>query len=107
LAELEKLLAEEISRVQTAPVSEADLRRVRMQLRRQRAQQLYSTRARANALGHFAVYYNDPSLINRVWDRYDQISQADIQKAAQKYFIPANRSVITTIPKPAVAGGAR
>jgi len=107
LAELEKLLAEEISRVQTAPVSEAELGRVRMQLRRQRAQQLYSTRARANALGHFAVYYNDPSLINKVWDRYAQITQADIQKAAQKYFIPTNRSVITTIPKPASAGGAR
>ncbi len=107
LAELEKLLAEEISRVQAAPVSAAELSRVRMQLRRQRAQQLYSTRARANALGHFAVYYNDPSLINKVWDRYDQISQADIQKAAQKYFIPTNRSVITTIPKPASAGDAR
>ncbi len=107
LGELEKLLAEEISRVQTAPVSAAELSRVRMQLRRQRAQQLYSTRARANALGHFAVYYNDPSLINKVWDRYDQITQADIQKAAQKYFIPANRSVLTTIPKPAGAGGAR
>ncbi len=107
LGELEKLLAEEISRVQAAPVSVEELGRVRMQLRRQRAQQLYSTRARANALGHFAVYYNDPSLINKVWDRYDQISQADIQKAAQKYFIPANRSVITTIPKPASAGGAR
>ena len=107
LAELEKLLAEEISRVQTEPVSEAELSRVRMQLRRQRAQQLYSTRARANALGHFAVYYNDPSLINKVWDRYDQITQAEIQKAAQKYFTPANRSVITTIPKPSGAGGAR
>ena len=107
LAELEKLLAEEIGRVQTTPVSEAELRRVRMQLRRQRAQQLYSTRARANALGHFAVYYNDPSLINKVWDRYDQITQAEIQKAAQKYFDPANRSVLTTIPKPAGTGGAR
>jgi len=107
LAELEKLLAEEIGRVQTTLVSEAELRRVRMQLRRQRAQQLYSTRARANALGHFAVYYDDPSLINKVWDRYDQITQAEIQKAAQKYFVPANRSVLITIPKPAGPGGAR
>jgi predicted Zn-dependent peptidase len=107
LAELEKLLVEEISRVQAAPVRDAELGRVRMQLRRQRAQQLYSSRARANALGHFAVYYNDPSLINKVWDKYDQVSPADVQKAAQKYFIAANRSVITTIPKPTGAAGAR
>jgi predicted Zn-dependent peptidase len=101
LAELEKLLAEEIRRVQTAPVSDAELSKVRMQLSRQRAQQLYSTRARANALGHFAVYYNDPSLINNVWNNYRQVTTADLQRVAQKYFRESNRTVVTTMPKSA------
>jgi zinc protease len=74
-----------------------------MQLRRQRTQQLYSTRARANSLGHFAVYYNDPGLINKVWGIYEQITNADIQRVAQKYFIESNRTVVTTLPKPAAA----
>jgi len=101
LAELEQLVAEEIRRVQTAPVSDAELSKVRMQLSRQRAQQLYSTRARANALGHFAVYYNDPSLINNVWQNYQQVSATDLQKVAQKYFRDSNRTVVTTLPKSA------
>ena len=99
LAEIEKLLAEEIRRVQTTPVSDAELSKLRMQLSRQRAQQLYSTRRRANALGHFAVYYNDASLINKVWTIYRNVTPADLQRVAQKYFRESNRSVLTTLPK--------
>jgi len=101
LGELEKLLDQEIRRVQTAPVSDAELGKVRMQLNRQRAEQLYSTRRRANALAHFAVYYNDPSLINNIWKIYQKITAADVQRVAQKYFRDDNRSVLTTLPKTA------
>jgi zinc protease len=101
LAELERLLAEEISRVQAAPMSDGELSKVRMQLTRQRAQQLYSTRGRANALGHFTVYYDDPSLINNVWRNYQQVGLTDLQRVAQKYFRESNRTVITTLPKTA------
>ena len=107
LAELEKLLLEEIRRAQEIPVSDAELSKVRMQLRRQRAQQLYSTRSRANSLGHFAVYYNDAGLINSVWDQYDRITKADLQNVARRYFTEANRSVVTTMPKAAAATGTR
>jgi predicted Zn-dependent peptidase len=103
LGALEKLLYEEIQRIQKSPVEDSELNKVRMQLRRQRAQQLYSTRSRANSLGHFAVYYNDPGLINKVWARYEQITQADIQRVAQKYFTDSNRTVVTTLPKAAAA----
>ena len=103
LGALEKLLYEEIERIQKSPVEDSELNKVRMQLRRQRAQQLYSTRSRANSLGHFTVYYNDPGLINKVWARYEQISKADIQRVAQKYFTDSNRTVVTTLPKAAAA----
>jgi zinc protease len=104
---LEKLLYEEIARVQATGVTAAEIDKVRMQLRRQRAQQLYSTRSRANSLGHFTVYYSDPRLINSVWDQYDRITQADLQKVAQKYFTENNRSVVTTVPKAAAAAEGR
>ena len=103
LGALEKLLYEEIARIQKSPVEDSELNKVRMQLRRQRAQQLYSTRSRANSLGHFAVYYNDPSLINKIWARYEQITKADIQRVAQVYFTDSNRAVVTTLPKTAAA----
>jgi len=107
LGELERLMLEEIRRVQENPVSDADLSKVRMQLRRQRAQQLYSTRSRTNSLGHFAVYYNDAGLINSVWDNYDRVTKADLQRVARRYFSESNRSVVTTMPKAAAATGSR
>jgi len=103
LGALEQLLYDEIARIQKTSVEDSELNKIRMQLRRQRAQQLYSTRSRANSMGHFAVYYNDPSLINKVWGIYEQITKADIQRVAQKYFIESNRTVVTTLPKTAAA----
>ena len=107
LGELEKLLYEEIERVRTEPVEEWELKKVQMQLRRQRAQRLYSTRARANGLGHFAVYYNDPELINSVWQNYDRVSLADLQRVARTYFRETGRTVVTTIPTARTAKEAR
>jgi predicted Zn-dependent peptidase len=103
LSELEKLIYEEIARLQNEPVSHGEIEKVQMQLRRQRATQLYSTRSRANALGHFAVYYNQPELINTVWDKYEQVTQTDLQQVARTYFKETSRTVVTTLPKPAAA----
>ena len=99
LAVLEKLLYEEIARLQNEAVADSELDKVRMQLKRQRAQQLYSSRSRANTLGHYAVYYNDPQLINSVWRKYEQVTKADLQRAARAYFSERNRTVVTTLPK--------
>jgi zinc protease len=99
LGELEKLLEEEIDRLKNESVGDEELKKVRMQLRRQRAQQIYNTRSRANALGHFAVYYGDPGLINGVWRQYESISAADLQRVARRYFTENNRTVVTTMPK--------
>ena len=101
LGELEKLLNDEIARLQNEPVADWELEKVQMQLRRQRAQRLYSTRSRANSLGHFAVYYNDPELINSVWLRYERVTRADLQRVARGYFKDTQRTVVTTLPKSA------
>jgi predicted Zn-dependent peptidase len=101
LAELERLLDEEITRVQNEPVADWELKKAQMQLHRERAQRLYSSRSRANALGHFAVYYNDPALINTVWRNYERVTQGDMQRVARRYLNPRNRSVVITAPKAA------
>ena len=101
LGELEKLLYEEIARLQNEPIAEWELKKVQMQLRRQRAQRLYSTRSRANSLGHFAIYYNNPDLINSIWRKYDQVTRADVQRVARAYFKESSRTVVTTLPKSA------
>jgi zinc protease len=101
LRELEKLLDFEIARVQNEPVAEWEFKKVQMQLRRERAQRVYSSRSRATSLGHFAVYYQDPGLINSVWRNYDRVTRADLQRVARQYLTPHLRSVVTTMPKTA------
>ena len=76
---------------------------MQLQLRRQRAQHHYSSRARANALGHDAVYYNDPQLINSAQYKFAQVSKSDLQRVAGAYLKANRRTVVTTMPKPATA----
>lgn len=99
LATLEKLVYEEIERLREELIANWEHDKVRMQLRRERARQLYSTRRRANSLAHFAVYYDDPALINTVWQKYHKVEKADLQRVAKTYFSPTNRTVVVTMPK--------
>jgi zinc protease len=106
LAALEKLIYEDIARLQNEKIADWELSKVQMQLRRQRAQQRYSTRARANAFGHYAIYYNDPQLINSLQQKYSEVTKGDLQRVARTYLNETQRTVVTTMPKPAPAKGA-
>ena len=106
LAVLEKLVYDEIERLRHEPIADSELDKVRMQLRREQAQQRYSTRRRANSLGHYAVYYDDPNLINSVWQKYYSVEKGDLQRVVKKYFNEGNRTVIITMPKPKAAAAA-
>ncbi len=99
LAELEKLLYEEIDRLRSELIADSELEKVRMQLRRDRAQLLYSTRRRATRLGQYAVYYEDPALINSVWRKYQSVEKSDLRRVANTYFSESNRTVVITMPK--------
>jgi zinc protease len=99
LEEVEKLMTEEIEKLQNEPVADWELEKVRMQLRRQRAQQAYSSLGRAIQLGQAAVYYNDPDRVNTFEERINRVTAADVQRVAKKYLVPTNRTVVTTIPQ--------
>jgi len=99
LADVEKAIYEEIERVKNEPVADWEIEKVRMGIRRQRAQQLQGTLSRAVSLGILAVYYGDPNLINLIEDKYNQVTKEDIQRVARTYFKDTNRSVVTTVPK--------
>ena len=78
-----------------------------MQLRHQRVQQLQSTSFRARLLGQYAVYFDDPGLINTIGEKYLQVSKEDVQRVARTYLKQSNRTVITTMPKPTETAEAR
>src|SRR6266852_3361458 len=106
LKQVEKLVYDELDRVKTQPVTDAELQKVRMALKRGKVEQLEGTLGRAEDLGENAIFYNDPSVINTANDKLMSVTKEQIQKAAQTYLIDTNRTVITTVPKPR-AGGAQ
>jgi predicted Zn-dependent peptidase len=110
-AEVEKLLYEEVERVKNEPVADWELEKVYASLRRQRAQSLQGTLSRSLQLGNYAVFYNDPGLINTFEAKLRSVTKADLQRVARTYLTEANRTVITTTPKAAAparpSGGAQ
>lgn len=100
LADVEKVIYEEIERLKNEPVADWELEKVRMAIRRSRAQQLQSTLSRAISLGTVAVYYGDANLINQIEGNYNRVTKEDLQRVARTYLKDTNRTVVTTVPKP-------
>ncbi|MBV9768167.1 MAG: insulinase family protein, partial [Bryobacterales bacterium] len=100
LKEIENAVYAELDRVKSEPLADWELQKVRMTERHQTAQQLESTLYRAYLIGEFASIYGDPNLINTRFDRIQHVTKEDIERAAQAYLTPENRTVLTTLPKP-------
>ena len=98
LSELESMVYKDLEEIKTQAVADWELDKVRLQLRREHAQSLYSTRSRANALGYYAVYYGEPDLINQLEEKMSQVTKADLQRVALTYLKQNNRTVVTTLP---------
>jgi predicted Zn-dependent peptidase len=94
------LIYANLDRLKNEPISDLELEKVRMLVRRAGVEQLESTQGRATNLGESTVFYNDPNLVNTWPERYLSVSKSKIQEVAKKYFVSSNRTVVTTVPKP-------
>jgi len=101
--QLEAAIYEEIEKTKTGPIAPWEMEKAQNTMRRQQAQAITSSLQRAIQLGEYALFYNDPNLVNTRLDRILKVTAADVQRVAQKYLTKENRSVIITLPK---AGGA-
>ena len=64
-----------------------------------------TTFGKADMLASFALFRNDPAYIRTALEPFDKVTPADIQAAARKYYIPANRTTIDRVPE--AKGGAK
>jgi predicted Zn-dependent peptidase len=102
-AELEAAIYEEIEKVKTGRIEDWEIEKARNSARRSYLAGLTSSLQRAMIMSLYAVYYNDPNLINTRLDRITAVTAADVQRVAVKYLTPENRTVVITAPKPAAA----
>jgi predicted Zn-dependent peptidase len=108
-ADVEAALLEEIEKIKTGPIEAWEIDKAHNNAIRQQAAALTSTLQRAIQLGEYALFYDNPNLVNTRADNYKKITAADVQRVARKYLTKENRSVVITTPKAAAPakGGAK
>jgi zinc protease len=98
-AATEKVLYEELARLQTEPVPDAELRKAKNQKLVGLYRRLKTIEGRANMIGTYQVFQGDYSKAFDEDKRVDAVTTADIQRVANKYFMPKNRTVATLVPE--------
>ncbi len=103
-ADVEAAADAEIERVKTGPIEEWEMEKARNTARSRLVSSLAGSLYRAMLLSQYAVYYDDPGLINTRADRTMKVTPADVQRVARQYLVPENRAVVITNPAPVAAG---
>ena len=104
--EAEKATLDEIERLKTEPVSDAELDKARNQLVANALRARETVAGQGFAMGEALVTLGDPERVNTQIARLQSVSAADIQRVAQKYFVQSNRVVVRYTSGPGEQGGA-
>ena len=96
--DVEAAINEEVERLQREPIADWELDKAKNSARRGSIQSLQSSLGTAIRLSEYAVFYNDPSLINTQFQKFAAVTKDDVRRMAQKYLKPANRTVAVTTP---------
>ena len=104
---LEAAIDAEIDKLKSAPVADWEMEKARSSARRTLVASLDSSLQRAILLSQYALFYDNPGLINARADRIAAVTPADVQRVARQYLVRENRTVVVTHPKPAPAEGGR
>src|SRR5215471_10249892 len=96
IEDVESQIEEEITNAMSAPVTAAELKRVRTAMRRRDVAIRTSVLGRAQRLADDAIIYNDPNRINTSNARITTATPADIQRVARQYLKPENRVILET-----------
>jgi zinc protease len=100
-------LIAELDRLRNEPISTSELQQAKNQFARDYIFSRESNKDKALTLGHAAVIHNDLKTADGEFDIFMNITQADVQRVARKYFTPDNRLVITIMPKTSGGGVTR
>jgi predicted Zn-dependent peptidase len=98
-ADAEAAIYEEIERLKKEPIADWELQKAKNATRRNFFGGLESSLSRAITLSQYAVFYNDPNLINTRVDKVAAVTKEEVQRVANKYLRDTNRTVVVTMPK--------
>jgi len=105
IGDLEREIYAEIEKVKSGPIAAWEIEKALNSQKRSFVSGLGSSLQRAVILGQFALFWNDPNLINTYVDRIGRVTAADVQRVARQYLVETTRSVVITNPKAAGTQG--
>jgi len=91
----------QVAKLQNEPVDAETLERARVKMRSALYDEVegFFGFGRADLLASFALFYDDPARINDIERRFAEVTPQLIQKTAQEYLRPTNRTILTVTPK--------
>jgi predicted Zn-dependent peptidase len=100
-ADILKAIDEQVARLQTQPVDAATLRRAQVKMRSSLFDEIegFFGFGRADLLASFALFDDEPQKINRLESELTKVTPELIQKTAQEYLRPTNRTILMVVPK--------
>ncbi len=98
-AEAERVLYEEIERIKSEPVSDAELEKIRNQIDAEFIKELETNLGFARQLGYYYLITRDPNVLDTMRDEMKKVTAQDIMRVAQKYFVSTNRNVAELVTK--------
>jgi zinc protease len=103
--EVTNALIAELDKLRKEPISPAELQQAKNQFARDYIFSRESVADKARTLAHAAVIHDDITTADGEFEIFQNITQEDVQRVAQKYFTPENRLVVTIMPRGSSSGG--
>ena len=97
-AEGEKAMDAELDRMKNTLVDAKELEKAKNQIVSNFILGSRTVQEKADAIGDAAVFGKDAALVNTELERYLRVTPDDIQRAARKYFVAGQRTVVVVEP---------
>ncbi|MEO6119729.1 MAG: pitrilysin family protein, partial [Terriglobales bacterium] len=97
---LEAAINEELDALKKDGITARELEKARTQYLRGQVASRAGALQLANRIASTVIYFNDPNLVNTQVDKYNAVTAEQVKAVAEKYLVPANRSVVVTMPAP-------
>jgi zinc protease len=96
---IEEALESHLQRAAAAPPHPDDLARARNRALTEVYSSLQKLETRSDLFSQFTTFFGDPGGIGREAERYREVGADDLVDAAQQYWSPEDRSVVTVVPR--------
>ena len=89
----------ELQRLRTQPISQQELEKAFNQLAYRHVGRLQRVSDIGEILAHYAVYHDDPNLINQEWERFVSVTPETILGVVRETFRAENRTLLLVRPQ--------